>query len=63
LVLPHVILLRKEAWSYRAKKNGLHTGKERKKRESSIVSSLQIPKGDPWKIRSATQGHILSKAQ
>jgi hypothetical protein len=45
------------------KKNGLHTGKERKKRESSIVSSLQIPKGDPWKIRITTQGHILSKAQ
>ena len=32
--------------------------------ESSIVSSLQIPKGIHKKIiRSITQGHIVSKAQ
>jgi hypothetical protein len=43
--------LKKGGMELSSKKNGLPIGKERKKgereRESSIVTSLQIPMGDP----------------
>jgi hypothetical protein len=46
------------------KKPSLPVGKRKKEQiESSIVSSLQSPNGDPRKIRSTAQGHILPKAQ
>ena len=53
--------LEKGGMELSSKKKTWPAHRQRKKSESSIVSRLQIPKGDPWKIRSTTQGHILQK--